>query len=1014
MAAELAKYYDKNTVDALLTALETKLSAADAALQTALQNFVSQEIGKLKIDELRTAVTKNTTDIEWLKTLYTDLNSQMKDFVSKDDIIALMDKLLDKVGTNNGNHNNEGNTYNITDLLDIIVELTKTDVSAEINVKIANIEAKLAETLTKAELEAILSGYVKKEDIPDGLAEALVTLADLKKKIEDAGGLEDRIKALEDAAGGLADLAALEARVKLLESSAVKMDDLKDFIKEEDLEKFLKNYVTKEEYDKFVNETFVLEKNALLKKINDNTTSISNLKDEVKTISDDIKDMKDDIKALQDDVKANADKIKELEKKYDKAIEDLKTDVATIQNNLSKQVTGILIQSTWNPMFGTFSIPANIQSNILVAYFGKPSSAVEFPTTDDANYVRKEEVLTDKDWSMINGVEVFTQKANKTLMNDNGDGNANAGKIYMTINPNTADLTGLKLSIVNSLDEESPIKLSPIKKSSKKLEFGFAHGGETKADNGFYEADAYVTLADINSGKNGLALSPEDVSALYRDAKEQIGKIAENFSTPGKQTDLESLAVKVYNVINNLKVDQSGLKCTYTDKDAEGKDQEHSVYSQYNLAATFMNPLNLGWGKDFNYKTMPGYEVVDKLLNDMAGTLKKHVDVIFKDAINVGQMKDLINGFKIDEMKIISMSEDYIAKFEARVSHITLDGKDYIIMIPAAGGFDVLFDKDLKASGSAVTVPDAVKYDKDNVTLKKAAVVIGGDINDGMDVYLVVPATGGDGVVGAYATLKLFDDTAKATLSSGSIVLTTADGTYTVGKFAGSAVNTSSCTDRVVISQVTGNGGTLNVPIVMEITGDLRKLLAEQVTTLDKVINDLNTILDRINSYNGVVDGWIDSYVDQYLRKYLDQINSDVVYFFNSINRRFGPFLVASNSAKGFKQLSQSKEYPAELEKSGLAFHPTSKTLEIFVPLARKHVAVTNVFKGSASAQGGDADCVAKLKAANTGAMNTVVDGVVRKINVTGMESGYVYEVAYSVLDFEGNISTQKYYVRIK
>lgn len=1003
--AELEKYVTKDALDALLAALEAKMTSADAALQLALQNLITQEIGKLKIDELRTAVAKNASDIEWLKTLYSDLNTQMKDFVSKDDILALMDKLIEKIGTNNGNTNNQGNTYTITDLLDIIVDLTKTDVSAEINLKIADIEAALAECLTKAELEAILSGYVKKEDIPDGLAEALVTLADLKKKIEDAGGLEDRIKALEDAAGGLADLAALEARVKLLESSAVTMDDLKDYVKAEDL----KDYVTKAEYDKFVTETFALEKKALWDQINTNTSAISDLKDEVKNITDEIKDMKDDIKTLQDDVKANTDKLKELEEKYDKAIDNIKSDIKAIQDNMAKQVTGIIIQGTKNPMFGTFSIPVNIQSNVLLAYYGKPSTNVEFPTTDDANYVRPSEVLTAKDWEMISGVEVFNQKANKTLMNDDGNGNANAGKIYMTINPNTVDYTGLKLSIVNSQDVESPIKLSPVAPSNETLQFGY-----TRANNGFYEADAYISLADIKSGEGGLAFNQDDLAALYREAKEQIAKIAENFSTPGKQTDLEELAVKIYNVISKLKVDQSGLKCTYTDTDAEGKSQEHSVYSQYNLAASFMNPLNLAWGKDFDYKTMPGYEVVDKLLDDMAGTLKDHIDVLFKDAINTEEMKNLINGFKIDEMNFVSMSENYIAKFEARVSHITLDGKDHTIMVPAAGGFDVKFDKDLKASGSAVTVPDAVKYDKDNITLERAAIVIGGDINAGMEISLVVPATGGDGVIGAYATIKLFEDTAKATLAGGSIVLTTSSGTYTIAKYAGSAINTSSCTERVILNDVIGKGGSLNLPIVMEITGDLRKLLAEQVTTLDRVINDLNKILDRINSYNGVVDGWIDSYVDEYLKKYLNQINSDVVYFFNSINRRFGPFMVAGNKTKGFKTLSQSKLVPTELDKSELTFHPTSKTLELFVPLARKHVAVTNVFKGAASAQDGDGACKTALKKANTGKLNTVVDGTVRTLDVTGMESGYVYEVAYSVLDFEGNISTQKYYVSIK
>ena len=105
---------------------------------------------------------------------------------------------------------------------------------------------------------------------------------------------------------------------------------------------------------------------------------------------------------------------------------------------------------------------------------------------------------------------------------------------------------------------------------------------------------------------------------------------------------------------------------------------------------------------------------------------------------------------------------------------------------------------------------------------------------------------------------------------------------------------------------------------------------------------------------------------------------------------------------------------PSILKTNGLKFYPTSKSLELIVPLARKHVAVTNVFKGTASAQGGDSECKSALNAANTGKLNTVIDGTLRWLEVTGLKKGFVYEVAYSILDFDGNISTQKYYVTVE
>ena len=220
---------------------------------------------------------------------------------------------------------------------------------------------------------------------------------------------------------------------------------------------------------------------------------------------------------------------------------------------------------------------------------------------------------------------------------------------------------------------------------------------------------------------------------------------------------------------------------------------------------------------------------------------------------------------------------------------------------------------------------------------------------------------------------------------------------------------------RVHVTDVVGGQATLNLPVVTEITGDLRDLIAQQKVTLENVVAELNAVLNRINNYNGIVNGWVDSFIDEYLRKYLNQINNDVVTFVNSINRRFGPFLAASDASSGFKRLSGSKEYPTTMKKDGLTFYPTTKSLELFVPLSRKHVAITNVFKGAASAQDGDADCLAKMKAVNACEdLNKVVDGIKRKISVDGMVKGYVYEVAYSVLDFEGNMSTSKYYVQIQ
>jgi len=177
------------------------------------------------------------------------------------------------------------------------------------------------------------------------------------------------------------------------------------------------------------------------------------------------------------------------------------------------------------------------------------------------------------------------------------------------------------------------------------------------------------------------------------------------------------------------------------------------------------------------------------------------------------------------------------------------------------------------------------------------------------------------------------------------------------------------------------------------------------------IIDEVNNLLDKVNSYESQITDTVDEYIEK-IRGYVDKINSITVKAINNTNQLFQPFMVASTS-KGTKRLSGSKGYPTVLT-SDVTLFATTQTMELFVPIARKHVAVTNVFKGSTSAQDGNADCLARLKAVNTGRFNTVQDGTERFIQMRGMQSGYVYEIAYSCLDFHGKMATRKYYVTVQ
>lgn len=980
--AKTAATEAKTLAEAFKDLYETAANNATEAKTMATEAKTLAEENKGKIEKLEEDLKTLDTKVNTIsETANEALSAAAAAYAKAEENKKLIDALTKRVTTNEANIENlKKSVEKLEDLAEKVGANTEAISTLKDTVKkLGDKYDEMKSTLDKVKQQVEDCLTICATNLEVAKAELRVEIQELETKLMKE--LAANSQAIEDL------VTRHEADVEWIKEALRQIaEKAEGFVSMEDLEEILNTLRKLEETDKGLDE-----------RLGKAETKLKDLEPKVKTLEV-------NISGLQ----ASIQKAEETLAYLTPMVERLTGDVKAIQEYLSKQVTSIIIQGTHNPLFGSLSIPGtDIMSTSLVAFYGLPTTDVEFPTSDDANYVRKSEVLTDKDMEMLGGLEVFEASANLPLLNEG----SNAGKVYVTINPNSADLTGLKLSIVNTLDEESPIKLSPIKKCEEKLQSGW-----TRANNGFYVAEASVTPRAVMTENGGLNFDKETIKELYKDTKDQLGVLANDFST-GK-LNLSELATDVYSVIREMKVDKSGLKCTYTTTGADGAETEHSVYSQYDLAAIFLNPLNLSWGKDFNYETLPGYERAENLLNRISNAVKKRIDVIFNEVINVGvgDAKDFITHFQIDELTYIGEASELISKFEARVSHIVLNGTGYQLLVPGAGAFDVMFNKNLTANGAAVSIPAEVAYDEQNVTLSRAAVVIGGDIISGMNATLVIPAKGTeDDKVAAYASFVLSKESAPITVSGNQITMTTTDGDYTIANVNGTSINTNECTDRVILSNVVGNGGSLRLPIAVEISNDLRDLLERQGGTINDIVNELNDMLNKINNYHGTINGWVDKGFEDYLKKYLDKVNTTVVNFINHINHKFGPFMVASNNNKGFKYLSNSKNYPTVLSADGLAIYPTTKNMELIVPLARKHVAVTNVFKGNESAQNGNADCKARLQAINSAEkLNTVIDGTVRKIDVSNMVSGYTYEIAYSVLDFEGNISTQKYYVTIK
>ena len=327
----------------------------------------------------------------------------------------------------------------------------------------------------------------------------------------------------------------------------------------------------------------------------------------------------------------------ELENKVDQVYEEVLKNrqyINGLYGYLQKLITNITIQGVNNPVFGSFSFPWGIQSNILVGYYGESDVDVHFPTTRTANYIYKEYALTDKDAEMLGTSVESYNKYGQPILVEESEGNA--GKVYMTINPTNINFTGAQFDLVNSLDEKSPIVLSAPTKSDAKLKFGFTRS----SNNGFYEANA--TFNEDNIPSIGI-----DKSLVFNNLK----NIAKDVIDFRNGANIKDAAKRLYNIFMEINgnLDANGIKAAWTYTDANtGNTEQQSVYSKYEIAATAIQPLSYAFLYDMNL----GTSINNRIPN--LPTINPISDAILNDLINLDDLNVQLNfdlsglNFKID------------------------------------------------------------------------------------------------------------------------------------------------------------------------------------------------------------------------------------------------------------------------------------------------------------------------------------------------------------------------------
>ena len=407
--------------------------------------------------------------------------------------------------------------------------------------------------------------------------------------------------------------------------------------------------------------------------------------------------VRDSVKLLSgkiDTLRLELDSLKAVVAENTRRIDSL---AAVTKDVFSKTIYSVVVQGTYNPVFGYFALPIGMQSNVLMAYYGQNEHYTEFPTEATADLVYDEYPLTAADVAMLGTYETFTAPGQTTFI---GDG-ANAGKIFMHINPNTADLTDAEFTLVNTIDEEAGIKLDSLKPSTEKLTFGYT-GPVNRASvaghasNGFYEAEAMLDEAGIPIAKIQIDdRLKQAVKDFYNNnIKNQSNReIASNLSHLSTYT---GLAQGLYQQFNGF-MPRYAVKAHWTDSLGA-----HDVYSEAGVAAAAVKPLSYAFFKDRSIRHLPNISPISDLSNF-------HID-----------MKDIhfnIN-FHIDSVH---------ANIHLAAITINLDTVDVVVVVP-----------DMAAYQADPTAP--IVYKNDTVDLRElqnyfndrfATVIVGW--NDGIN-----------------------------------------------------------------------------------------------------------------------------------------------------------------------------------------------------------------------------------------------------------------------------------------
>lgn len=346
--------------------------------------------------------------------------------------------------------------------------------------------------------------------------------------------------------------------------------------------------------------------------------------------------VKDQIKALEEFRKNYPDKAeditKDLEEKF-KTLDKKVSDEAEAQEALNeayntafdylinKNLQNIAINATENPVLGYYNAAfLGSKLNLVSSFYGTAAQ-------------------TSQDW----GIE-------KNDFLNNGD----AGKIYITLNPNEIDpkcITDLKL-VDSQGNEAKGFKLGDIQTTDKVLTYGFTKAASA---NGFYEVPVLATDP-----------ANDDFSLNKGELKEAAKNIVAKLQNPKKSNlNLSQIATTLYRSVNN-QLKAYTVKASYVLYDpTQPVEKRFVVKSQvaptYDMAAFAVKPLSFNTLKDNQSLKNLGLALDKYMIPTLSDKLGKFMDAL-DVKVELSEDKQNLNVYTIVALADVIVKYDEATK----------------------------------------------------------------------------------------------------------------------------------------------------------------------------------------------------------------------------------------------------------------------------------------------------------------------------------------------------------------